>query len=88
MKHMEMVHKGEDKPDFVMRAVAFHRSALTRQVGEAVRIGIRGGARRILNSKSEYDRCKIPRLVIEDHEEDKLEEQELEKTKRGLEEQA
>ena len=57
-------------------------------MGEAVRIGIRGGARRILNSKSEYDRCKIPRLVVKEQEEDKLEEKELEKAKRGLEEQA
>ena len=89
LKHMEMVHnKGEEKPDFVMRAVAFHRSALTRQVGEAVRIGRRGGAGMILNSKSEYDRCRIPRLVLEEQEEDKLEEQELETTKKNLEEQA
>ena len=88
LKHMKTVHKGEDKPDFLMRAVTFHRSALTRQVGEAVRIGIRGGAEMILNSKSEFDRCKIPKLVIEEQEEDKLEEKELENAKRGLEEQA
>ena len=88
LKHMEMVHKGEEKPDFIMRAVAFHRSALTRQVGKAMRIGIRGGAGMILNSKYEYDRCRIPRLVLEEEEEDKLEEQELEVKKKNIKEQA
>ena len=37
LKHVEMEHKGADRPDFIMRAVSYHRSALTRQVGEAVR---------------------------------------------------
>ena len=90
-KHMELAHKETEKPDFVMRAVSYHRSALTRQVGEAVRIGRRGGAGQILNSKSEYDRCHIPRLVVEEIEEEELkkqEEQELEMTMKNIEEQA
>ena len=62
-KHMELAHKEDEKPDFVMRAVSYHKSALTRQVGEAVRIGRRGGAGQILNSKSEYERCRIPRRL-------------------------
>ena len=77
--------------DILMRAVSYHRSALTRQVGEAVRIGRRGGAGQILNSKSEYDRCHIPRLVVEEIEEEELkkqEEQELEMTMKNIEEQA
>ena len=90
-KHMELAHKEDEKPDFVMRAVSYHKSALTRQVGEAVRIGRRGGAGQILNSKSEYDRCRIPRLVVAEIEEEEIlkkEEQELEITRANIEEQA
>ena len=47
-----------------------HRTALSRQVREAVRIRRRGGAGHILNSKSEFNRCHIPRLVVEEEEED------------------
>ena len=36
---------------------------MTRQIAEAVRIDIRG--ENVLNSKSEYSRCRIPRLVID-----------------------
>ena len=39
--------KGE--PEFIMKVVGFHRTALSRQVGEAVRIMRRG---LVLNSKS------------------------------------
>ena len=55
-----------------MRAVSFHRSALSRQAAEAVRIRRRGGEGSILNSKGEFNRCFIPRLMI--MEEDNLEE--------------
>ena len=41
-KHQEMVHPNRE-PDFKMRVVKFHRSALARQTGEAVRIRRRGG---------------------------------------------
>ena len=34
-KHQEMVHHGEP-PNFTMRVVRFHKSALSRQTGEAV----------------------------------------------------
>ena len=36
---------------------------LTRQISEAVRIELRGG--NTLNSKTEYSRCRIPRLIID-----------------------
>ena len=52
LKHQLMVHK-EQEPRFVMKAVKYYRSALTRQIGEAVRIRRRGGAGMILNSKSD-----------------------------------
>ena len=47
-----------------MKVVGFHQSALSRQVGEAVRISRRGGEA-VLNSKSEFSRCKISRLTLE-----------------------
>ena len=58
-----MQHAG-GKAKFMMRIVNFHKSALTRQTAEAVRIRRRGGS--VLNSKSEYNRCYIPRLRLED----------------------
>ena len=51
--------------------VSFHRSALSRQVKEAVRIRRRGGANQILNSKGEFNRSHIPRLTLENTEEQK-----------------
>ena len=68
VKHQSLVHPGEP-PAFHFKLVSSHRSALSRQVREAVRIRRRGGAGQILNSKSEFNRCHIPRLVVE--EEDK-----------------
>ena len=57
-------HHPEEKnvPKFTFKVVASFRDALTRQVSEAVRIDCRGGG--ILNSRSEYSRCQIPRLTI------------------------
>ena len=42
--------------------MAYYRTALSRQVGEAVRIRRRGEA--ILNSRSEFNRCLITRLSL------------------------
>ena len=69
LKHQVLHHNKEDTP-FVMRAVSYHRSALSRQTAEAVRIMRRGGEGAILNSKGEFNRCFIPRLML--IEEDKL----------------
>ena len=80
-KHMEQYHGGGE-PTFIMRVVQFHRSALSRQTGEAVRIMRRGGAGSVLNSRSEFNRCYIPRLKVE--EQDKLTEME-EQEKKELE---
>ena len=44
-----------------MKVVQHHRSALSRQVGEAVRIRRRGLT---LNSRGEFNRCSIPRLTL------------------------
>ena len=74
-----------------MRTVSFYRTALARQVGEAVHIRRRGGAGSILNSKSEFDRCKIPRLTVEQEDEEEVKkalEEELHLDKLIVEEQA
>ena len=66
-KHQQLHHDGAP-PIFHLRAVSYHRTALSRQVAEAVRIRRRGGAGAILNSKGEYNRCHVPRLRLEDEE--------------------
>ena len=47
-----------------MRIVSFHRTALSRQTAEAVRIRRRGGEGAVLNSKAEFNRCYLPRLKL------------------------
>ena len=59
-----------------VESVNYYKSALSRQIGEAVRIGRRGGAGMVLNSKSEFNRCRIPRLVIEEVDEEQIREEE------------
>ena len=51
----------------MMKVVQFHRSALSRQVGEAIRIQRRGGEM-TLNIKTEYNRCRLTRLSLEKKE--------------------
>ena len=69
LKHQSLEHPGE-LPNFHFKMVSSHRSALSRQVREAVRIRRRGGMGSILNSKGEFSRCHIPRLVVEEEDED------------------
>ena len=71
-KHQETDHGGDGSPEFMMRVVGYYKSALSRQIGEAVRIGRRGGAGMVLNSKSEFNRCRIPRLIIEEIDEEQI----------------
>ena len=66
-KHHVLHHNSEGEPEFVMKVVGYHSTALSRQVGEAVRIG-RRGADSLLNSKSEFNRCSIVRLTLEKEE--------------------
>ena len=42
-KHQETDHGGDGSPEFMMRVVGYYKSALLRQIGEAVRIGRRRG---------------------------------------------
>ena len=58
--HMFIHHQNEgaEQPTFQVRAVKSYKSALTWQIGEGI----------ILISKCEFDRCKNPRLVLEEEE--------------------
>ena len=62
-KHHVVHHGGQGTKDFHLRPIAFHRTALKRQLIEAVRSEL--GERLALNSKGEYNRCKIARLNSE-----------------------
>ena len=52
----------------MFKLVSSHKTALNRQVKEAVRIRRRGGENNILNSRAEFNRCHIPRLVVEEED--------------------
>ena len=45
----------------------------------------------MLNSKSEFDRCRIPRLIVEEQDEEqiaKMEQEEIDRTRNQIEKQA
>ena len=64
LKHHLVHHGGAGEPAFHLRAVKYYKTALNRQVGEAVRIKRRGGEDCLLNSKAEFNRCHITRLTL------------------------
>ena len=85
-KHQEMEHEGRE-PKFILRVVKYHKSALSRQTGEAVRIRRKGREGAVLNSKGESNRSFIPRLQLFREEEiKKVEEAENEELKSTMEE--
>ena len=49
-------------PRFRFQVIQSFQDPLSRQLAEAVRIDLRGEA--VLNSKSEYNKCRVPRLTI------------------------
>ena len=71
-------HGRKGQPNFQIRVIKYCRDALTRQVGEAVRIGYRG---QTLNSKGGYNRSGLSRLVLEE----RIEEIREEKDSSGME---
>ena len=83
-KHQGEAHRIDEEPMFIIKPVRFYKTALSRQIGEAVRIRRRGGAGAILNSKSEFSRCRIPRLVLEevDEEQERNQERKVEEEER------
>ena len=56
LRHQKNEHGADREPDFTIKAVKDHKTALYRQLGEAVRIRRRGGQVSILNTKSGFDR--------------------------------
>ena len=69
------------RPEFVFKVISYHKTPLNRQIKEAIMIRRRGGATEILNSRSEFNRCHIPRLVVE------VEEEEIRKAREQKEEE-
>ena len=69
VKHMVMEHGGTGEPNFYMKVRGYYKTALARQVAEAVMIRRRGGEGAILNSRGEFNRSYIPRLQIEEERE-------------------
>ena len=65
LKHVANKHRGEDmdKIRFGMRIYKQTRTALERQITESVRIQEEQKKHYIMNSKSEYNRCSLPRLT-------------------------
>ena len=64
VKHWVSDHAEEKSmPDFKIKVVASFKDALTRQIAESVRIDRRGSG--VLNSRTEYSRCRLPRLTID-----------------------
>merc|ERR1711915_880533 len=65
LKHFLLVHEGMEMKDlkFGIRITGNYRTAIERQISEAVKIEreIKKG-KKILTSKSEFNRCEIPRL--------------------------
>ena len=53
-KHRALHHQVGAAP-FIVKAVSFHKTALSRQAAEAVRIKRRGGEGLIVNSQSSTD---------------------------------
>ena len=60
--HTTEAHSLEEKPNFNIKVLKIHRSALYRQVHEAVMIAKHQPVS--LNSKLEYNRCLLPRLAV------------------------
>ena len=69
VRHQRVAHPGEH-PEFIFKVVGHHRTALHRQIHEAARIRRRGGEASILNSKGEFSRCRIPRMIVEEEDEE------------------
>ena len=66
LKHHLQCHEGEslDKIDFSMRVIRYHKTPFARQIHEAVAIQQNRLSHNILNSRSEFNRCAIPRLSL------------------------
>ena len=63
VKHWKLDHpEFEAPPVFKFKMLSSFQDPLTRQLAESVRIEREGS--QILNSRSEYSRCRVPRLML------------------------
>ena len=69
-KHHLVHHEGVGEPEMTFKVVGTFKSALSRQIFEAVRIRRRGT--NLLNSRGKYNRAKIYRLTVDQEEEHKV----------------
>ena len=70
-RHHVLHHGAEGEPAFHIRPLQHHRTALHRQLSEAVLIS-RRGEENLLNNRGEYNRCQITRLTLGDGKEEGL----------------
>ena len=66
LKHI-IEHHPDTEPEavkFNMKVSKFHKSAYERQIHEAVQIEVNSKKNQMMNSKSEYSRCALPRLGL------------------------
>ena len=61
--HCKEEHAGRGMEKFSMKVIRTHKTALTRQIHEAVVIA-NSWNKNLLNSKQEYNRCIIPRITV------------------------
>ena len=67
-KHFQIHHGGElRREDLEMKVLETHRSPLSRQIHEGVEIEV-NKADLLMNSKSEWNQSRLPRIVIESGE--------------------
>ena len=66
-KHSALSHLGSKSVQFRMKVYKKYFTALQRMIGEAVHISRKSSCEGIelLNSKSEYSRTKLPRLIVD-----------------------
>ena len=69
LEHLAVAHREEQVPSFRFRVVKRCKTALERQVREAVRIEMRGN---VLNKKGMFNRCKLTRMVVDTEWEKKV----------------
>ena len=62
LEHLAASHEDHRVPSFRFRVVKKCRTALERQVREAVRIEMRGN---VLNKKGMFNRCKLTRMIVD-----------------------
>ena len=65
LRHILEKHENQDFSEvkWHMNILEYTRSAFERQIKEAVKIQQDRGGQNILNSKSEWNQCALPRLV-------------------------